>query len=233
MPFSRVVGKGDVQFRLQSGVAGPMPLDEAEERFVARVLAERVSDGVILREVQPEAEKALEELRVVGREESVDADGARVGAPGQEQFEQILSAHRQRRIERILRFEGEIVAVGQEQQSQGLVLALQRDSERRTLPPTLRRSSRELQRSPGLNPALHVVEPAGSAELEELREVSRRGGESRWTSWVTGRRVRPRVDERHSTRLIGGRGHLQGRVIEQGRTALVSGLALARKLTQG
>ncbi len=86
-----MVGERDVELLLDSRLVESVALRKAEQWLVARVAPERMANRVARRDVDTEAAEALEELRVVGLEESVQVHPPRVSPPAQEQVEDIAA----------------------------------------------------------------------------------------------------------------------------------------------
>ncbi len=124
MAFPRVVSESDVELGLDLWLVQPMPLREAEERLVARVVAEAVGEGVARRQVGAETPKPFVELRVIGVTERVDAHLLRIGAPVQKQVEEVPSPQPKGGVERMLRFGRPLVAVCDQEKHEGVVLSV-------------------------------------------------------------------------------------------------------------
>jgi len=109
-----------------------VPLREAEEGFVARVVAQSVSEGVTRGEVDTEAAKPLVELGVVGSAERVQIHLSRVGTPVEKKVQQVPAAQLHCPIGRRHRLCVRVIPVGDEEMHERVILALESNLQSRT-----------------------------------------------------------------------------------------------------
>lgn len=76
-----MVGERDVEVGLDSRVLQAVPFYEPEERLVAGVLREGISEGVIRGQVDAESPEPLEKLGVIGLADERRVDRSGIGAP--------------------------------------------------------------------------------------------------------------------------------------------------------
>jgi hypothetical protein len=172
IPFIGVMTERDVELRLDTGVGRAIPLGEAEQRLVARVVAEGIRHRVVSREVDADCTEPLEELGVIRAEQVLKVYLVRIGSPIEEEVKQVPAASPERVVKGAARLDRQIVPVAEEEQDQCVVLALERDLEcRGRVPSWPRRILRHLKGPSCLNPALHVVEPALPTEAMEFDKV--------------------------------------------------------------
>ncbi len=90
-----MVRKGDVELGLDLWVLQPVPLREAEEGFVARMVAQGVGECVARSKVDAEAAKPLVELGIVGVAERIQIHQSGIGTPVEEQVQDVQAAQPQ------------------------------------------------------------------------------------------------------------------------------------------
>jgi len=102
-------------------------LGKAQQWLVARVIGDRARKRVICAEVDAQFAKALEQFRVVGAEEVIEIDLVRIGAPLEEEGNQVESASTQGKIERVVDLVVRIVSAREKQQNQRVIARLNGD----------------------------------------------------------------------------------------------------------
>src|SRR5688572_11833643 len=109
--------KRDVELRLHSRIGCAMAFGEAKERPVARVVRESFSERMPFCEIDTEVLESLEQIGLVGIEQSSEIKALGIGAPGEQEVCEIERSSLERLVQNrtpIDRLEPQDVAIAEE-----------------------------------------------------------------------------------------------------------------------
>jgi hypothetical protein len=187
--LARVMNESDIERLLHLRVALAMPLREAEERLVARVVGESLCEFVARRQIDAELAEPIPELGPVLRRRGSVPHSRRRST-------RFHRRARRARFRLARRLEIRVIAITEKEKNERVILHLESDLESRGEPAALHcHSPRNLEWLPGMDPALDVVDAAFAAEAVKVAELTRIRCCPRTRRRQRGPRVRSRIDE--------------------------------------